>query len=111
MVLALTFSVASASNGYMEYQKCAGCHGDEGEKKALSRSMPIGGVEFEKTLKQLLMYREGSLNRYGFGGIMTGQVMNMTDSEIERLADYISYMKRVGVDENSSIVAENEDFQ
>jgi len=75
------------------YAKCAGCHGNKGEKKALGKSAPIGGMDKEKLKKDIKDYKAGTLNRYGMGPLMKGQVGNLSDEEIDALADYISKLK------------------
>jgi len=72
------------------YEKCTGCHGEDGEKSALGKSDPIGGKE-EDILKALLIgYKLGELNQYGMGGLMEVQVSNLSDDDIDLLAEFIS---------------------
>lgn len=97
MILALTFSVASASGGYLEYKKCAGCHGDNGEKQALGKSVAIGGQDVNLTKGQLFGYRNGKLNKYGMGALMKGQVMNMSGEEIQLLSEYIERLGKMEI--------------
>lgn len=70
------------------FKTCAGCHGEKGEKNALGYSDKIQGWAPEKVKKALYGYREGT-----YGGLMTGvmkkQAENLTEEEIEQLANYI----------------------
>lgn len=75
------------------YAKCAGCHGAKGEKKALGKSAPIGGMDKAKLTEDIKGYKAGTLNRYGMGALMKGQVGSLNDEEIDALAEYISKLK------------------
>jgi len=75
------------------FAKCAGCHGAKGEKKALNKSAVITGQDAAKTVEQLKGYKAGTLNKYGMGGVMKGQVASLDDAGIQALADYIATLK------------------
>lgn len=72
------------------YSKCAGCHGANGEKSALGKSAIIAGQDAAITVEQLNLYKAGTLNRYGMGGLMKGQAATMSDYDMESIANYIS---------------------
>jgi len=80
---------ASSINGKKLYLKCAGCHGQNGEKKALGKSAVIQGWDKDKTIKVLQGYKDGS---YGAAmkAIMISQVRALSDENIEDLGSYIS---------------------
>ena len=73
------------------FKTCASCHGLKGEKEALGKSQVIAGWDKQRIVDALNGYKNGT-----YGGvmknIMTGQVKNKTDAEIEALADLISKM-------------------
>lgn len=71
------------------YLKCAGCHGQNGEKAALGKSQVIKGWDASKVVKALKGYKDGS---YGgvMKGVMTGQVNNLSDEEVNALGAYVS---------------------
>ncbi len=71
------------------YASCIGCHGAKGEKKALGKSAVIQGWSVEKTVAALKGYKDGS---YGgpMKGVMKGQVMRLSDADIQDLAEQIS---------------------
>jgi cytochrome c553 len=76
------------------YKTCAGCHGLTGEQKALGKSSIIQGQEINKTINQLQSYKTGTLNLYGMGGLMKGQVAGLDEENIKTLAIYIFEMKK-----------------
>ena len=75
------------------YVKCAGCHGTKGDKKALGKSGIINTKSKDELVKLIKGYKAGTLNQYGMGALMHGQVGNLSDNEIEALAEYISNLK------------------
>ncbi len=74
------------------YLKCAGCHGQKAERSALNKSEVIQGWEVERTVAALNGYKNGS-----YGGamkvLMTGQVSNLNEEDINLLAEYIFQLK------------------
>jgi len=72
------------------FQPCKGCHGENGEVSALQKSAIIGGEDKNGLLYQLREYKAMRLNQYGLGGVMTGQVKNLSDNELIVLSEYIS---------------------
>jgi len=76
------------------WAKCMGCHGKNGEKKALGKSDIIGGEAKDAILYQLKEYRAGNLNQYGMGGLMKGQTQ-LTNRELEAVARYIETLSGV----------------
>lgn len=77
------------SKGAELYAKCAACHGQNAEKKALGTSQIIKGWSVEQTVSSLKGYQNKT-----YGGnmktIMIGQVANLSDEDIEALAQHIS---------------------
>ena len=71
------------------YMKCAGCHGQTGELHALGKSQIIKEWDKAKVKEALLGYKNGT---YGgnMKGVMIGQVMNLSESDIDALASHIS---------------------
>lgn len=91
--LSLFAHMAQAMNPY-EF-KCMGCHGENGERAALGRTKPIGGMNKVEMLQKMRSYRNGELNTYGFGGLMRQQIFKLKEREYEEIAEYVSKM-RVG---------------
>lgn len=73
------------------FATCGSCHGLKAEKSALGKSQVIAGWDKQRIIDALHGYKAGT-----YGGvmknIMTGQVNNKTDAEIDALADLISKM-------------------
>ncbi len=93
IAMALAGSTLLMADGAALYAKCAGCHGQNGEKPALGKSAVITGQDAAKTVEQLNGYKAGTLNQKGMGGVMKGQVASMDDAQIKEVADYIATLK------------------
>ena len=76
-------------DGKVVFTKCVGCHGSNGERKALGKSQLIQGWEISKTVAALNGYKDGS---YGSSmkGVMKSQISKLSDEEIKAVAEYIS---------------------
>jgi len=74
------------------YKRCAGCHGVNGEKKALGKSEAIKSWDTEKTFAALKGYKDGS---YGgaMKGVMKGQVIRLSDDDLKAISEHISTLK------------------
>jgi cytochrome c553 len=81
------------ADGKALFAKCAGCHGQNGEKAALGKSAIIKGQDAAKTVEQLNGYKAGTLNQHGMGALMKGQVASMSEADIKAVADYIAGLK------------------
>jgi cytochrome c553 len=81
------------ADGAALFAKCAGCHGQKGEKAALGKSAIIAGQDAAKTVEQLKGYKAGTLSQYSMGALMKGQVASMSDDDIKAVADYIAGLK------------------
>ena len=90
--LTLISTMMLAADGAASYSKCAGCHGSQGEKKALGKSKVINEMSKEDLVTALNGYKDGS---YGgpMKGLMKGQVAKLTDADIEAIAVHISTNK------------------
>ncbi len=78
------------ADGAAAFAKCAGCHGQNGEKAALGKSAIIAGQDAAKTVEQLQGYKAGTLNQHGMGGVMKGQVASLDDAAMKEVADHIA---------------------
>jgi len=79
-----------AADGAAIFAKCVGCHGANAEKSALNKSAIIKGQDAAATVEALNGYKAGTLNKYGMGGLMKGQVAALSDEDIQAVADYIA---------------------
>jgi cytochrome c len=86
--------VLNAADGKALYLKCAACHGQKGEKKALGKSQIIAGQKEAKTLEALKGYKAGKRNAAGMGTLMKGQVVALSDTDLKALAKYIATLKK-----------------
>ena len=81
--------VAQTIDGKALYAGCIGCHGVNGEKKALGKSAVIQGWDSLKTEDALNGYKDGS-----YGGamkaIMKGQAAKFNGAQTKAIADYIA---------------------
>ena len=71
------------------YVTCSACHGVDGSRKALGKSLSIKGWNTEKTMNALNGYKNGT---YGgeMKGIMKAQVSELSDEDIRLVSKYIS---------------------
>lgn len=82
-----------AADGAELYKPCAGCHGAAGEKKGLGKSELIKGWDAAKTEEALKGYKAGTLNKYGMGAMMKGQVTKLSDEDIKAVSAYVAGLK------------------
>jgi len=86
---AATTKAAATKTGTQLFVACAGCHGQNAEKKALGKSQVIKGWDAAKIETALKGYKDGS-----YGGsmkaVMKGQAAKLSDAEIKELAEHIS---------------------
>lgn len=89
LLLIFTISTASASD---LYKRCVSCHGADGSKKPLGTPNVIKGQSKDEIAAKLKGYKNGT-----YGGekknLMMSQVKNLSDKDIEELAEYISSFK------------------
>ncbi len=95
VVVTLLFSsVASfASDGEKIYKKCAICHGLDGSKKSLNVSEKIAGWDADKVIKTLHSYKNGKIDKYGFGKMMMGQATKLDDNQMRTVAKFVEGLK------------------
>lgn len=84
----------SAKTGEELFSKCIACHGSTANKMALNKSEIINTWDSKKIEKSLLGYKNGSLNVYGMGVLMKGQVKSLTDDDIKTLSEYVSKLNK-----------------
>ena len=94
IVLSAIFVAATAASlSAASFAACATCHGANGEKAALGKSVIIKGWAEAKTVTALNGYKAGTLNVHGMGAVMKGQTAKLTDADIADLAKQIAAMK------------------
>jgi len=76
-------------DGAALFKKCSGCHGAQGQNKAMGKSQVIKGWSVSKTSDALNGYKKGT-----YGGamkaIMKGQASKLSDAEISAISEFIS---------------------
>lgn len=75
------------------YETCKGCHGVDGKTRALGKSAVIAGQDKAALIASMNEYKAGTRNVAGMGMLMKGQVANMSDADIEAVAEYLSSIK------------------
>jgi len=89
IVPSTTTSKKQGSDAQKLFTKCAGCHGNKAQNKALGVSHVIAGWDAKKIEDALKGYKAGT-----YGGamkaVMQGQASSLSDSDIKALAEYIS---------------------
>ena len=76
-------------------EKCAGCHGKKFEIPALGKSAIIKDMTKDEIIKSIYGYKKGTIDKYGLGAVMKGQVVSLSDKEIQEIADEIINKKKV----------------
>lgn len=81
--------VAISASATDLYKPCVACHGANAEKPALNKSAVIKGWDVQKLVDSMKGYKDGS---YGgaMKGVMKGQVVKLSDAQIQELAEYIN---------------------
>ena len=85
---AIIGSTSLMADGGALYKKCAGCHGQTGEKVALGKSKVIKDMSKADIVVAMKGYKDGT---YGgaMKGLMKGQVTKLSDADIQAIADII----------------------
>lgn len=89
LVIAASLLTAACVAFANPYAKCAGCHGANGEKKALGKSKVIKDMSKADFIAAMKGYKDGS---YGgpMKGLMKGQAASLSDADIEAIANKIA---------------------
>ena len=87
-------SGSTGDRGSALYKKCAGCHGLNGDRAALGKSAIIAGRNETTLFEDLKGYKAGTLNKHGMGGVMKGQVVSLSEEDMESVAQYISKLTK-----------------
>ena len=90
---AIVVASTAASLSAASIAACASCHGASFEKVAMGKSAIVKGWDEAKTVAALNGYKAGTLNTYGMGAVMKGQVAKLSDADIADIAKQIAAMK------------------
>ena len=88
LTIGLLFTLLATASFADSYAKCKGCHGVNGEKKALGKSKIIKDMTKAEIKASLLGYQAGT---YGgaMKGLMKGQVKSLTVADIDAISNQI----------------------
>ena len=83
--VALGIVLATASSYAISIAACAGCHGQNFEKKAMGKSLVVKDMSMKAIIHSLKGYKNGT---YGdtMKAIMVAQVKNVKDSDLDAMA-------------------------
>ena len=70
------------------YTKCVACHGAEGEKSALNKSLIIKDMPKADFMSAMKGYKDGSYGK-DQKALMKAQVASLSDAQIEEIASFI----------------------
>jgi len=86
--IGLLLTMISTASFADAYSKCMGCHGANGEKKALNKSKVIKDMTKAELKDSLIGYQNGT---YGgaMKGLMSAQVKNLSVADIDFIANKI----------------------
>ena len=91
---ALNTGVAIAADGAALYtaKMCQTCHGAEGKAPIMSLYPKLNGQNKDYLLAQMKDIKSGKRNN-GMSMAMKAMVANITDAELDAIADYLSKVK------------------
>lgn len=88
-----TISLLAADPATTFKQKCASCHGQKAEKKALGKSDVIAGWDAATVVAALKEYKAGTRNKYGMLAVKKGITTPLTPEMMEAAAAYVASQK------------------
>jgi len=87
-------AAGDAAAGKTVFAKCAGCHGQNAEKKALGKSDVIAGWDAAKVVAALKGFKAGTYKGHGMEATMKGQASTLSDADMANVAAYIASLKK-----------------
>lgn len=91
-ILLCTATIASATP---LFEKCAACHGKNGERHSQGLTRSIAGMDAKEITKILQEYKAKKRDTYGLGSMMQGQAGKLSEDNIKELAKYVSSLPPV----------------
>ena len=76
-------------------EKCTGCHGANFETSALGKSGIVRDMTKDEIINSINGYKKGTLNKYGMGMLMKGQLVGLSNTEIQNIVDEIINRKKI----------------
>ena len=92
----LSFASFAFAEAPAVFKKCIACHGADAKKVAPGSKggVTIAGMAKDELVKELKGYRAKTADNGGAKAIMYGQAANLSDADIEALAEYISKLPK-----------------
>lgn len=92
----LSFASFAFAEAPAVFKKCIACHGADAKKVAPGSkgNVTIAGMAKDELIKELKGYKAKTADNGGAKAIMYGQAANLSDADIEALADYISKLPK-----------------
>ncbi|MDD2383327.1 MAG: c-type cytochrome [Sulfurospirillaceae bacterium] len=98
LVVSLLFGISSyaqeLTRGEILFQKCVGCHGQDGKNKAFGKSSIIAGQPAEDLIESLTFYKESEFKAHTSTTVMAKQVKAMANTDIIDVATYVSKLPK-----------------
>jgi len=89
-IITLTVAALASTSAFaVSTAACAGCHGQNFEKKAMNVSKIVKDMSKEEIVTALKGYKAGTFGG-AMKGVMAGQVKNLSDADIEAIAGQIT---------------------
>ncbi|MCK9454892.1 c-type cytochrome [Sulfurimonas sp.] len=88
--LLILISIATVASATQLFDKCAACHGKNGQRHSQNLTKSIAGMDKKEITTILKEYRAGTRDIYGLGSMMWGQTKRLSDEDIKELSTYIS---------------------
>jgi len=79
------FMVTGVAYAAVNTHVCSACHGIHFEKHAMGKSKIVANMSNQDIVKALIGYKKGTLNQYGMGAIMHGQVAKYSVEELKEV--------------------------
>lgn len=94
-ILLILLSIASVASATQLFDRCASCHGKNGERHSQNLTKSIAGMDVNEITKILKEYKAGKRDTYGLGSMMQGQSKNLSDADIKELSLHIASLPPV----------------
>ena len=100
VALLTSVSLMAAQSGQARYvEKCAMCHGSQGQKTPIQKMKPIAGMDAQKVASILVNYQnditEDDLRvSHGYNEVMVGSTLYLSRKDIDNIAKYVSSLKK-----------------
>ena len=70
------------------FNACVSCHGASGERAGLGKGRPLTEIPAAEMVELMKGYKAGTLNTHGMGALMRGQMANLSEAQMQEIADF-----------------------